>query len=574
MLDPAGRAATVARLGQASFDVLVVGGGVTGCGAALDAATRGLDVALVEARDLAAGTSSRSSKLVHGGLRYLEQLDFPLVFEALRERSLILERLCPHLARPVPFLLPLTHRGWERAYLGAGVLLYDTIGGRRGLPRHRHLSKRQALAAFPALRPDSLVGAIEFWDGQVDDARHTLFLARTAARYGAAVATSVSVTGLVREGGAVVGARCVDLETGASFDVRARRTVSAAGVWTDTVRDLAGDAGGGLRVRASKGVHLLVPRDRIRATTGLIARTERSVLFVIPWGDDHWIVGTTDTDWRLDLDHPAATRADLDYLLAEVNSHLVEPLGHSDIVGVYAGLRPLLAGESDSTSTLSREHAVSRPAPGLVSVAGGKYTTYRVMARDAIDAAVADLGHPVPGSCTQRVALLGADGFAAAWNSRQATARRRRMALPTLERLLRRYGSLTDELLDAVDAEPSLGHPVAGAEGYLGVEVVYAVTHEGALHLEDVLARRTRIAIETPDRGLAAADAVAGLMAGPLRWSPAQARAEVDTYRAQVDAELAAEGQAGDTDAERTLRQAPDPRPSPTSAGESAARSG
>ena len=549
----------MARLRDDTFDILVIGGGVTGAGAALDAATRGLSVALVEGRDFAAGTSSRSSKLVHGGLRYLEQLNFALVLEALRERSLLLERLCPHLVRPVPFLLPLTHRFWERAYIGAGVALYDTMGGRNGLPGHRHLTRKGARRLFPSLKPGALVGAIQYWDGQVDDARHTLMLARTAAHHGAAVANSVEVHGALRAGDAVTGARAVDMETGDRLEIRARRTVNASGVWTDDVQRMVGGRGQ-FHVRASKGVHLTVPRDRIRAETGLIARTEKSVLFVIPWGESHWIIGTTDTEWNLDLAHPAASRADIEYLLDHVNAHLVDPIGHEDIVGVYAGLRPLLAGESDATSKLSREHAVASPVSGLVTVAGGKYTTYRIMARDAIDAAIHGMAATVPPSCTEHVPLLGADGYAAAWNRRHDTATRSGLDVGRIEHLLRRYGSLTSQLLDLVEADPSLGRPIPGAPQYLQAEAVYAVTHEGALHLEDIITRRTRISIETWDRGEEAAAAVARLVAPLLDWSEADVRREIEHYRLRVLAELDSQRQDDDRTADAARLEAPDVR--------------
>jgi glycerol-3-phosphate dehydrogenase len=558
-LSPAGRRAALARMRGELFDVLVIGGGVTGSGAALDAATRGLSVALVEGRDFGAGTSSRSSKLIHGGLRYLEQLNFALVREALRERSLLLERLCPHLVKPVPFLLPLTHRIWERFYIGSGVLLYDTMGGRKGLPRHRHLTRRAALRQFPSLRRDTLIGAIQYWDGKVDDARHTMFLARTASHYGAAVANSVKVTGLLREGDSVTGARAVDLETGDQFDIRARRTVNAGGVWTDEIQRMAGGRGQ-FHVRASKGVHLLVRRDRIRSETGLIARTEKSVLFVIPWSTTHWIIGTTDTEWNLNLTHPSASRSDIDYLLVHVNSHLVDPLGPEDIVGVYAGLRPLLAGESEATSKLSREHAVASPVSGLVTVAGGKYTTYRVMAKDAIDAAVYGLEATVPDSCTEQVPLLGADGYAAAWNRRQDTATRCGLPIGRMEHLLDRYGTLAPELLELMEVDASLGRPIPGAPGYLQVEADYAVTHEGALHLEDILTRRTRISIETGDRGVEAAAAVGELVAPVMGWSELDVRREVRLYQRRVEAELDSQRQADDRAAEAARLEAPEVR--------------
>ena len=261
--------------------------------------------------------------------------------EALRERSLLLNVLAPHLVRPVAFLYPLTRRWWERAYVGAGMLLYDEMGGHKGLRRHRHLTKRQALRLAPALKPDALVGALQYWDAQVDDARHTLVTARTAAAYGAAVASHAPVTGFLREGERVTGVRARDTLSGEAFEVRARQVINATGVWTDDVQHLVGERGK-FAVRASKGIHLVVPRDRVQLDTGLILRTAESVLFVIPWGR-HWIIGTTDTDWKLDKAHPAASRSDIDYVLEQVNKVLKQPLGHEDVEGVYAGLRPLLA---------------------------------------------------------------------------------------------------------------------------------------------------------------------------------------------------------------------------------------
>ncbi|MDT7713866.1 MAG: glycerol-3-phosphate dehydrogenase, partial [Pseudonocardiales bacterium] len=288
-LGPEQRRADLERMAAETFDVAVIGAGSTGTGAALDAASRGLSVALVEARDFASGTSSRSSKLIHGGLRYLEQQEFGLVREALRERGLLLNVIAPHLVRPVPFLYPLTEH-WERPYVGAGMALYDGLGGHKGLPRHRHLTKRAALKLAPALKRDCLVGGIQYYDAQVDDARHTLALARTAAKYGAAVASNAPVVGFLREGERVTGVKVRDLVSGDEIEVRSRQVVNATGVWTDDVQSLVGERGK-FKVRASKGVHLVVPRDRLQLETGLIIKTEKSVLFVIPWGR-HWIVGT------------------------------------------------------------------------------------------------------------------------------------------------------------------------------------------------------------------------------------------------------------------------------------------
>ena len=564
-LNPRQRHEALTRMGTETFDVLVIGGGVTGAGTALDAVTRNLSVALVEARDWASGTSSRSSKLIHGGLRYLEQFNFRLVLEALRERSLLTRRLAPHLVRPVPFLFPLTHRGWERAYVGAGVAIYDLMGattsGGRALPRHRHLSRAGAMAVAPGLRRDALVGAIQYYDGQVDDARHTMTLVRTAARYGAAVANSARVLSLLRDHGRVVGARVRDQESGAEIDVRAKAVVAATGVWSDDVAEMLGGEPGSerLRVRASKGVHLVVPKDRIDLETGLILRTEKSVLFVIPWGT-HWIVGTTDTDWDLDRAHPAASSRDIDYILGHVNRVLRRPLTADDVEGVYAGLRPLLAGESDETSHLSREHAVVRPAAGLVVVAGGKYTTYRVMAADAVDAAARELGRRVPPSRTESVPLLGAEGYDEAVGQREPMAVSVGVPVETIDHLLGRYGALTRELLDLICADRALGHPLEGAPDYLAAEAVYAARDEGALHLDDILTRRTRISVETWSRGAESALPVARLVAPLLRWSETDIAREVEHYVLRVDAERESQDMPDDHTADAARLGAPDVR--------------
>ena len=543
-LGPDARDAAIAGMtSEGELDVLVVGGGVVGAGTALDAVTRGLNTGLLEQRDLASGTSSRSSKLIHGGLRYLEMLDFGLVREALEERGLLLTRLAPHLVRPVPFLYPLTHRGWERAYVGAGLAMYDAMAmlGKYdvGLPEHRHLFRRQVARIAPDFKSDAIAGAIRYYDCQVDDARLVMTVARTAAGHGAHVATRVKVTGFLREGERVVGVRARDLENDRDLEVRARVVINAAGVWTDEIQEMVGGRGA-LHVQASKGIHLVVPRDRIRSEAGFIARTETSVLFVIPWGR-HWIIGTTDTAWDLDKAHPAASRADIDYVLEHVNKLLREPLDHDDVEGVYAGLRPLLTGESEPTSRISREHTVVTPVPGLVMIAGGKLTTYRLMARDAVDAAAHSLrttgNLTIRDSITEQVRLLGADGFETRSNQRVLLSRRSGLHVARIDHLLGRYGGMVDDLLALVKERPELAAPLAGADDYLLAEVVYAVSHEGARHLDDVLTRRTRISIETFDRGVAAAPLVARLMSDELGWDERRVDEEVDHYLRRVEAE-------------------------------------
>jgi len=515
-LDPAARAAALDRMRREPFDVLVVGGGITGAGIALDAATRGLRVALVEAHDIASGTSSRSSKLIHGGLRYLEMRDFGLVREALHERRLLLTRIAPHLVRPVSFLFPLRHRGWERAYMGAGLLLYDSMGGARHLPRARHLSKRAALRSAPALRPESLVGAVRFHDAQEDDALFAAYVARTAAAHGAAIATRACVRAFVKdESGRIVGARVHDSLAGGDLGVRARHTVVAAGVWTDRLLGLA-TGRPHHELRPSKGVHLLVPRAAIPMRTGLFMRTEKSIFHAIPWGSDHWLLGDTDTEWDGAPDAPVASRADVEYILAKVNSVLVRPVRAEEVCGVYAGLRPLVAaaGAADTTR-LSREHRLFAPIPGLTAIAGGKYTTYRVMARDAVDAAARDLGGDIAGSRTAQVPLIRAGG----------------------------------EVEELAASDAALAQPLAGAGRYLAAQAVHACTHEGALDLDDILTRRLRVSIEVSDRGRAAAAAVAPLVAPVLGWSDARVQEEVERYVRLRDAEAAAEAAPDDATA-------------------------
>ena len=558
VLSPAARTESLARMESEELDILVIGGGVVGAGTALDAVTRGLKVGLLEARDYAAGTSSRSSKLFHGGLRYLEQFNFSLVFEALKERSLVLNTLCPHLARPVPFIYPL-EKIIDRGYVGLGIGVYDVMGAGRGVPgHHKHLGKKKTLESFPSGKRSAIRGAVKFYEGQVDDARHTMMLARTAAAYGALCANSTRVTGFLREDDKVVGVLACDLETGRSFEVRAKQVINAAGVWTDEVQQMVGGRGQ-FQVRASKGVHLVVPRNRINSATGIITRTEKSLLFVIPWGS-HWIIGTTDTDWKLDLAHPAASRSDIDYILGHVNKLLADPLDHEDVVGVYAGLRPLLFGESDSTSKLSREHAVSSPVRGLTVIAGGKYTTYRVMAKDAVDAAVHGLERKVPKCVTENIPLVGAEGYLGAYNSRNLTAERAGMRVSRIEHLLGRYGTLINELLELIEADPELGKPLDSAPEYLRAEVVYAASHEGAQHLDDILTRRTRISIEVPDRGDAAAAEVARLVAPVLGWDERHVSEEIEHYRLRVLAERDSQQQLDDDTADAARLGAPDVR--------------
>ena len=558
-LNAAQRDRDLERMSTDVFDLVVIGGGVTGTGAALDAATRGLSVALVEQRDYASGTSSRSSKLFHGGLRYLEQFNFGLVHEALAERNLMLRSLCPHLARPVSFIYPLRHRVWERIYVGAGVFLYDVMAKRANspLPRHEHLSRKDLATVAPALNIKKAHGAIRYWDAQVDDARHTMMLARTAAAHGAALGTSTKVMALGSAGDGRQVVEVLDLETGRTLEIACRAVINATGVWSDGIQKLAG--GEGLSVNASKGVHLVIPRSRIDSTTGMILRTPDSVLFIIPF-DEHWIVGTTDTPWALRKPHPAASQKDIDYLLKWVNSVLADPLGRDDVVGVYAGLRPLLTGESDKTSKLSREHAVIDNGKGLISVAGGKYTTYRLMASDAVDATATYFDQPLSPSRTTSVPLAGADGYEALRNGPSPTG----IDSEDFHRLLGRYGSLVSKIADLIRDTPELGERLVGDAPYLKAELVYAATHEGALHLDDFLTRRTRFSIETRHRGTRALDEITKLIAPLLGWDEETSAREIKHYRARIEAERDSQRQPDDHTADAARMGAPDVRTGPT----------
>ena len=534
-----------------AVDVVVIGGGVVGCGAALDAAARGLSVALVEQSDLAAGTSSRSSRLAHGGLRYLEQREFGLVHEALTERGLLLDRLAPHLVRPIPFLFPVGRR-WERPYVASGIRLYDAlsrIGSYGGtMPRPKSLNVDETKELAPDLDAGEIAGAVRFHDAQIDDARHTVAVGRTAASFGAHILTRTAVEGLLIDDDRVVGVRLHDVLTDARYSVRAGVVIAAVGIWTDDILRMV-DPEAEPRVQQSKGVHLVVRGDAIRSTTAVIARTPASVLFLLPWAGN-WLVGTTDTP-RLEeepLDDPQATDEEITYLLGQANRWLARPLRREDVIATYAGYRPLVAeDDSEATTEVSREHMIFHPIPGIVAIAGGKYTTYRVMAADAVDAAVADLAEQrlseapdasvddrrdgeIGPSTTAEIPLVGALGFAELWADRASLAERWGLSVTMIERLLRRYGSRISEVFDLLEADPALRQPIPPAGRHLAAEAVIAVTRQGALDLDDVLVRRLRITPESVDGGRAAAAAVAPLIAPYLGWDAAQVQQAVSVY--------------------------------------------
>lgn len=529
------------------FDILVIGGGINGAGIALDAASRGLKVALVEMSDFAGGTSSKSSKLIHGGLRYLEQYDFKLVREALQERELMVTTLAPHLVKPVSFLYPLHEKFKERTYVGAGMALYDALRGfKRALPWHKHISQKELSEVAPSLRLDLITGGYQYFDAQVDDARHTMMIARTAAKYGAIITTRTSCKSLIREGRKVQGAVIVDTESGEEIAVKAKSTIMAAGVWTDSLYDSFGIKPG-YRVRMSKGAHIVVPGSAIKSNTGVIIKTELSVLFIIPWGDK-WIVGTTDTDYNDDPAAPLATREDVNYILTQANRVLEPKLDKSQVIGVFAGLRPLVSSDPDSATTeLSREHVVDHPVPGFVTIAGGKYTTYRVMSEDAVDSAVSDLMRIVPDSCTDGLAIIGADGYSVLLNKADDLASDYGVSSSTILHLLERYGSLFHEVLEPAILDKNWSKPIVESLPYLRAEILYAVTHEGARSIDDVLSRRTRISFEASDQGTSAVEEVGEIISKVLGWNKTQTQASIDEYLAIVEEQRSA--------LERTLRE-------------------
>jgi glycerol-3-phosphate dehydrogenase len=530
---PARRASDIDAMADEEFDLVIVGGGIVGAGALLDAASRGLKVALVEQDDIAAGTSSRSSRLIHGGLRYLEQLRFGLVREALAERSRLLY-LAPHLVRLEPFLFPIY--GWpivHHAFYGSGILLYDLLGSRHDGGFARHLWRDAALDWAPDLRREGLQGAIVYHDGVDDDARYTLAVVRTAIGLGARVVTGVRATGLLEENGRAIGIRARDVRGNGEFEIRARGVLDATGVW---VAERDSPLGSGARVRPSKGVHLIVPRERIRSRTGVTFRIPGRVLFVVPW-QGHWLIGTTDDEFQGPPSHPSADDADIAQVLASANKAFDIDLTSDDVVGTYAGLRPLVAtGATGPTAKASREHRVVREANGVVRVIGGKFTTYRVIGRDAIDTVLGPTAARSRPSGTEDLRLVGAadrdvlDRLAADLNRAGHEA-------ALAERLVERHGTEASDVLD-LGAALGLDGPLAPNVDVDEAEVAWAVRNELAGSLDDVLARRTRLAQELPDRGARVAPRVAEIMGGELGWDAERQVNEVARYLAAARKEF------------------------------------
>ena len=538
------RSAALARLGSETFDLLVIGGGINGAGIARDAAMRGLRTALVDHADFASGTSSRSSKLIHGGFRYLEQGDVRLVLEACRERER-LRRLAPHLVRPQEFIFPVYEDGpVGRFKLAAGLWAYDLMAGLWNVHRHRMLSARATRKAEPALRTEGLRGAGRYWDCRTDDARLVLETILAAGREGAVAVSYARVAALLKEDGRLAGARLVDRLGGGEVSVRARVVVNATGPWVDTVAAL--DAPAPARLRLTKGVHVLVPRARVgnRAAVVLHAVKDGRVMFVIPW-QEQTLVGTTDTDHEGGPDVPPVVEAaDVTYLLETVNHYFpAARLSREDVTSAFAGLRPLIAppaGAAVAPSSVSREEEIFASPSGLISIAGGKLTTHRLVAAAVVERVIDALHRGGDqrrfGRCrTGTVPLPGGaappDSVAAAVLSRDGNG----LAPPVIGHLADRYGSRAGEVLHLVAADRRLADPIVPTLPDPRAEVLEAVEREGALTVEDVLRRRTQISLREESEGVKAAGEVAALMAGPLGWTPEAARAAAESYAAVVE---------------------------------------
>lgn len=537
------------RLEQEEFDVLIVGAGITGAGAALDAASRGLRTALIERDDFASGTSSKSSKLVHGGLRYLKD-DPRLVYEALHERQR-LRKNAPHLVSVMPFMIPIltkdgvVSRKIARA-MGSLMWMYDLTGGWRIGKFHKRLRAPAALAHLPTMAKDRLASAYLYYDAAADDARLVLTIARTAASYGAAVTNRCTLVEVTKDRDGKASGAVVEAD-GRRFAVRARVIVNAAGVWADDVRAL--DEGTHPdSIRPAKGVHITVPWDKVRNDIAVVIPVpkDKRSLFLVPWGPradgtfEHCYVGTTDTDYDGPLIDPQCTKDDIDYVLRALNFSTTSGVTASDITGVWAGLRPLVkAAESGRTADLSRHHALNTSGSGVISITGGKLTTYREMAQDTIDAVVARLG--VKAKCrTRSLQFLGAKGF------------REQPAGTAAGHLAHRYGSLVADVQALIAVDASLGQPLVDGLPYLRAEAVYAAREEMALSLDDVLTRRTRARLLNRAAALAAAPAAAEVMATELGWDVDETARQLAHFTAQCAAEVEASHQSVATTVEAT----------------------
>ena len=539
------RADAVRRLETSEFDVLIVGGGITGLGCALDAASRGLRTALVERDDFSSGTSSKSSKLVHGGIRYLQQGEVRLVYEALAERK-VLRRNAPHLVSVLPFLIPIFSKSGvvpkqlARA-MGSAMWMYDLTGGIRIGKVHKRVSKQEALEEFPTLRAEHLMPSYIYYDAEADDSRLCITVARTAALdHGAVLVNRAAVTALHKDAAGRVTGASVEVD-GRTIDVSARSIVSATGVWADHLATLD-DPNHRPMIRPAKGIHITVPWTKVRNRIAAVIPVpgDRRSVFVVPWGRFTFI-GTTDTDYDGPIDDPQCTADDIEYLLRAINGAITEPVTADDIVGTWAGLRPLVADPEASgrTADLSRRHKVTVSDSGVVTITGGKLTTYRRMAADTIDAVVRRLDDRASSrftrrSRTKRLHLHGADGHEALLDRADSTSA---LGGDVVRHLVHRYGTDATAVLALAESDPDLARPLVPGLPYLRAEAVHAVRNEMATTLTDVLARRTRALLQSRDASLAAAPEVALLLAGELGWDESETTRQVADYAGIVEEE-------------------------------------
>lgn len=554
-LSSTARMHNLSRMDSETFDVLVIGGGVTGAGVALDAVARGYKVALVEKIDFASGTSSKSTKLVHGGIRYLPEFDFVLVHEALVERGLLLQN-APFLVEPVAFVLPIYEGDRHPVgmpfttpggiglnfFLDIGLWMYDILAGRRNIHRHRHISRAKVLEMAPALVTEKLKDGFIYYDAQTNDARLTMTIIRTAAQYGATIANYAEVTSFVTEDGKIRGAHVHDRLNKQDITIRARHIVNATGVFAEQVESLT-ESESQISVSPSKGIHLVFSRKSLKIGNSAIVLPEtddKRILFIVPW-ESRAIYGTTDTGTG-DLDHPTATQEDISYLLEHLNRYLSVNLTADDIISVYAGYRPLVKPRNvgKSSAKLSRSHSVLQSPSGLVSIVGGKLTTYRRMAQDTVDV-LSHRDSTKPVHPTTDLPLQGSAGWPVKQKKLQQRATTLGLDKEVIEHLSRNYGSEAETILDLVAEDSSLGTQLIDELPYLRAEVIYACRHEMAMTPYDVLARRTSITLEDYQRGLNVVEAVAALMAKELQWSATQQQEMIEAFRAPIQQQMAAE---------------------------------
>ena len=543
------RSDALRRLESTDFDVVVIGGGITGVGCALDAASRGLRVALIERDDFASGTSSKSSKLVHGGIRYLQQGDVRLVYEALAERQ-ILRRNAPHLVKVLPFLIPIfstkgvVNRKLARA-MGTAMWMYDLTGGLRIGKMHKRVSKKQALEWFPTLPADKLMPSYLYYDAEADDARLVVTVARTAAlRFGATLVNRTEVVDLQKDSNGNVNGVVVEAD-GRTFTVSTKAVVNAAGVWSDDVRALD-EAEHPRSIRPAKGVHITVAWSKVRNTVAAVIPVpgDKRSVFVVPWGQ-FTFVGTTDTDYTGPIDDPQCNEEDVEYLLRALNGSITETVTTDDILGTWAGLRPLVADPEASgrTADLSRRHKVRRSDSGVVTITGGKLTTYREMAADTIDEVLSEvldadrITRFRRRSKTKHIKIHGANGYEELVDSADTISP---LGGDQVRRLADRYGSDATTVLAIAESDQLLAEPLVPGLHYLRAEAIFAVRYEMATTVDDILSRRTRARLETRDASADAAAAVAALLAPELGWDEAEQARQVADYRARIDEELEA----------------------------------